>query len=86
MMMLTLTLAPPPHIPTAVGQAYKMVQDEDQMNIINAKLDEAKHLAQVKLEEKRLEAKRKGLKAIPEDNPVVVSCWPAECCRETLHA
>lgn len=63
-----------------------MVQDEDQMNIINAKLDEAKHLAQVKLEEKRLEAKRKGLKAIPEDNPVVVSCWPVECCRETLHA
>lgn len=57
----------------AVNKAYKMFDDEEQLQYCMGVVEEAHEMLQAKLDEKRKEAKRAGKTTIEEDNPEEVS-------------
>ena len=56
----------------AVNKAYKMFDDEEQLQYVMGVAEEAKELLEQKLEEKRKQAKKEGKTSIDEDDPVTV--------------
>ena len=58
----------------AVNKAYKMFDDEEQLEYCMGVAEEAKELLDQKLEEKRKQAKKEGKTSIEEDDPIKVSC------------
>ena len=57
----------------AVNRAYKMFDDEEQLQYCMGVAEEAKEMLQVKLEEKRKLAKKEGKTSIEEDDPIKVT-------------
>ena len=53
----------------AVSKAYKMFDDEEQLEYCMGVAEEAKELLDQKLEEKRKQAKKEGKTSIEEDDP-----------------
>eukprot|EP00037_Helgoeca_nana_P033306 m.417389 g.417389 ORF g.417389 m.417389 type:complete len:268 (-) comp30426_c0_seq1:204-1007(-) len=53
----------------AVGEAKRMLEDEDKMSFINKVLDEAKEKTKFMVAEKRGQARKSGEKKILEDSP-----------------
>jgi hypothetical protein len=56
----------------AVGEAKRMLEDEDKMSFINKVLDEAKEKTKFMVAEKRGQARKSGEKKILEDSPSAV--------------
>lgn len=57
----------------AVSNAYKMLQDEEQLEYCKGVAEEAKVVTEEKVAEKRKLAKKQGKDIIEEDDPEVVS-------------
>ena len=59
----------------AVNRAYKMFDDEEQLQYCMSVAEEAKELLDQRLDEKRKQAKKEGRTGIEEDDPVMVSSY-----------
>jgi len=55
-----------------VNKAYKMFDDEEQLQYVMGVAEEAKELLEQKLDEKRKQAKKEGKTSIDEDDPETV--------------
>ena len=58
----------------AVNKAYKMFDDEEQLQYCMGVAEKAKELLDQKLEDKRKQAKKEGKTSIEEDDPIKVGC------------
>ena len=58
--------------PPAVNKAYKMFDDEEQVQYCMGVAEEAREMLQAKLDEKRKLAKKEGKTTIEEDDPTKV--------------
>ena len=57
-----------------MNKAYKMFDDEEQLEYCMGVAEEARELLDQKLEEKRKQAKKEGKTSIEEDDPIKISC------------